>query len=254
MRARLLAGETPAGGLRTGETVDRHLLERAVAVDRARRPRRDEAARTGACRVCAAQADTLFNVLAKWQYVLATDEASRRAFALTRGFCPIHTWQFQQVASPQGISEGYAPLIEAVCSEVRQALEQTPEDAAARILALLPTTATCPACRVLREVEDERLQQVLRQLGAMDAEPPDAPSPALCLPHLGAELARAPSAQTTAFLLREQARRLEELSGDLRSYALKREALRRGLLNANEESAWRRALAALVGERAGRGL
>jgi len=122
------------------------------------------------------------------------------------------------------------------------------------VLKRLPTTETCPACRVLREMEEERLGEVLRQLGSMDAEPSHARSSALCLPHLRSALARAPSAETTAFLLREQVRRLEELSEDLRSYTLKRDALRRGLLNANEESAWRRALVVLAGERAVRGL
>jgi hypothetical protein len=41
-----------------------------------------------------------------------------------------------------------------------------------------------------------------------------------------------------------------QLSEDLHSYALKRDALRRGLLNATEESAWRRVLVELTGERA----
>jgi len=55
------------------------------------------------------------------------------------------------------------------------------------------------------------------------------------------------------FLLREQVRRLEDLADDLRSYTLKRDALRRGLLHQEEADAWRRALVQLVGERAARG-
>jgi hypothetical protein len=43
------------------------------------------------------------------------------------------------------------------------------------------------------------------------------------------------------------------VSYDLRSYTLKRDALRRGLLHQEEEEAWRCALAQLVGERAARG-
>jgi hypothetical protein len=57
----------------------------------------------------------------------------------------------------------------------------------------------------------------------------------------------------TEFLLREQARRLADLAEDLRSYALKRDALRRGLLHQEEADAWRRALVQVVGERAARG-
>jgi hypothetical protein len=55
------------------------------------------------------------------------------------------------------------------------------------------------------------------------------------------------------FLLREQVRRLADLAEDLRSYALKRDALRRGLLHQEEANAWRRALVQVVGERAARG-
>ena len=99
------------------------------------------------------------------------------------------------------------------------------------------------------------MRDVLRQISAKDEAPSRAPSSALCLPHLCSALARAPSTETTtAFLLREQARRLEDLSEDLRTYALTREALRRGLLNRDEASAWRRVLVVLAGERAVRGL
>jgi hypothetical protein len=49
--------------------------------------------------------------------------------------------------------------------------------------------------------------------------------------------------------LEEQSRHLEELSEDMRNYVLKREAIRRDLLNDNEENAWSRALIQMVGER-----
>jgi hypothetical protein len=42
---------------------------------------------------------------------------------------------------------------------------------------------------------------------------------------------------------------LEEIAEDMHTYMLKREALRRGLLNENEERAWLRALLQLSGER-----
>jgi len=47
----------------------------------------------------------------------------------------------------------------------------------------------------------------------------------------------------------EQANWLDELSEVMHSYMLKREALRRGLLNDNEKKAWLRALLLLAGER-----
>ena len=74
-------------------------------------------------------------------------------------------------------------------------------------------------------------------------------SEGVCLPHLRVALAAAPDSEVGQFLVQEQVRRLEEISEDMRTYTLKRDALRRGLLNKQEENAWRRALVQLVGER-----
>jgi hypothetical protein len=71
----------------------------------------------------------------------------------------------------------------------------------------------------------------------------------LCLSHLQAILVDNPPKKIREFLLLEQARHFEDLSEDMHNYTLKRDAIRRGLLNSNEENAWRRALVQLVGER-----
>jgi hypothetical protein len=62
-------------------------------------------------------------------------------------------------------------------------------------------------------------------------------------------LERKPADTVRDFLLDQQANHLEDLSEDMRSYVLKREALRRDLVNSNEEKAWSRALVQVVGER-----
>jgi GTP-binding protein EngB required for normal cell division len=217
--------------------------------------------RVRTCPICAAQGQALFAFFAKWQYLLATDAAAQRAFAAERGLCPVHTWQYQEMASPQGISDGYAPLIEALAGELSHLIECPPEQAAEALAALLATTATCPACRLLRETAIERIQQVLIHLTTQEGRADYLSSAGLCLPHLQLALAhlQRPAEETSEhsalaeFLLREQVRRLAELAEDLRSYALKRDALRRGLLHQEEASAWHRALVQVVGERAARG-
>ena len=85
-----------------------------------------------------------------------------------------------------------------------------------------------------------------------DARARYAQSPGVCLPHLQAMLAAPAEPALAGFLVDEQVRRLEEIAEDMRGYVLKREALRRALLGANEEHAWRRALVQLVGERTAR--
>ncbi|OGO42194.1 MAG: hypothetical protein A2Z04_06490 [Chloroflexi bacterium RBG_16_57_9] len=96
--------------------------------------------------------------------------------------------------------------------------------------------------------EQAQIQQLLARLATTEGQKLYTRTPGLCLPHLRAAIEMAPD-PVAQFLLREQVQRSEEISEDLRSYTLKRDALRRGLLNKQEENAWRRALVQLVGER-----
>lgn len=165
------------------------------------------------------------------------------------------------MASPQGISDGYAPLIETLAVELSRLLERTVERAAAPLAALLAGAATCAACRVVREIAAEQVEQLLAHLITAEGREDYASSAGFCLPHLQAALAHVEGnidvsierRVVAEFLLREQVRRLEDLAHDLRSYTLKRDALRRGLMHQEEAYAWRRALVQVVGERAARG-
>jgi GTP-binding protein EngB required for normal cell division len=253
LREMLLTGAELAGQRTVAEPLaeEQEILERAVQASRADNKQPDARAllRGGTCPICDAQTQRIFSYFAQWQYTLATEERAQRAFAAARGFCHFHTWQFGQIASPLGISEGYAPLIEAVTAELRQTLETARDASAADGERWLSSVETCPACRVLRETEVEQRQNLVAQLETAEGRDTYERSRGLCLPHLGMVLKAALPDGVGEFLLKEQVQRLEELSEDMRSYTLKRAALRRALLNANEEHAWRRALVQLTGER-----
>jgi GTPase SAR1 family protein len=266
LRASLLAG-APLSDVHTAAepiAADPHVIEQALAAGRspARRAGGGQAsAGTRTCPICVAQGRALFAFFAQWQSTLATDTTAQRAFAAERGLCPVHTWQYQEMASPQGISDGYAPLIEMVAVELSRLLERGVERAAAPLAALLASTATCAACRLVRETAAEQVEHLLAHLVTAEGRADYASSAGLCLPHLQAALAHVEHSvggtiegrAVAEFLLHEQVRRLEDLADDLRSYTLKRDALRRGLLHQEEADAWRRALVQLVGERAARG-
>jgi hypothetical protein len=96
------------------------------------------------------------------------------------------------------------------------------------------------------------LSRFLNHIPTAESQAVYVRSPGLCLPHLRAALAASPPSEVAEFLLREQVRHLEEVSEDMRSYSLKRDALRRGLLNTDEDNAWRFALLQLTGERTAR--
>jgi Dynamin family len=266
LRASLLARGPLSAVLRTAESTaaDPHVIEQAIAVSRspARRAGGGQVnARTRTCPICAVQGQALFAFFAQWQYTLATDTTAQRAFAAERGLCPVHTWQFQEMASPQGISDGYAPLIEMLAIELSHLIEREAEHADAHVASLLASVATCAACRLVSETAAEQVEQLLAQLVTAEGRADYSSSAGLCLPHLQAALAHMKYSVDGAserravvdFLLHEQVRRLENLADDLHSYTLKRDALRRGLLNQEEADAWRRALVQMVGERAARG-
>lgn len=213
------------------------------------------------CPICTAQGQALFAFFARWQYTLASDAMAQRVFAAEHGLCPVHTWQFQEMGSPQGISEGYAPLIELLAHELSCLVEHSTEDVVTHVTTLLSKMATCAACRLVRETASEQAKLLLSHFGSVQDQANDPPSVGLCLPHLQEVLTHLEQStdetnsdnRIATFLLCEQVQRLEELADDLRSYVLKRDALRQGLLHGEEADAWRRALVQLVGERAARG-
>ncbi|HVB72937.1 MAG TPA: dynamin family protein [Ktedonobacteraceae bacterium] len=266
LRASLLAAAPLSAALHAAKpaAADPGVINQTIAAGRksARRAGGGRAlAYPRTCPICTAQREALFAFFAQWQYRLATDAAVQRAFAAARGLCPVHTWQYQEVASPQGISEGYTPLIETLAVELSRLIERSIEHTAAPLAALLASTATCAACRLVCETAAEQVLDLLTHLATAEGRANYTSSAGLCLPHLQVALAHEEVSTTgisghrevVAFLLHEQVRRLEDLADDLRSYTLKRDALRRGLLNQEEADAWRQALVQLVGERAARG-
>jgi GTP-binding protein EngB required for normal cell division len=266
LRASLLAG-APLSAMRNPAesiTTDPHIIDQAIVESLSPTQKsngRQANLRTRTCPICVALEQALFSFFARWQYTLATNASAQRAFAAERGLCPIHTWQYQDMASPQGISDGYAPLIESLAVELSRLTGLSAAHASAPLAALLASSTTCAVCRLVRETAAERVVQLLAQLTTVSGREDYTFSAGLCLPHLQEALAymeyiddkTGEYSVIAEFLLREQVRRLENLAEDLHSYALKRDALRRGLLHQEEANAWRRALVQLVGERAARG-
>jgi predicted GTPase len=250
LRAGLLSGEFSAAAPPGNEVgaANGKLLEQAEAsrLSQRRLKNRPAPLRSATCPICEAQGQALFDFFVDTQYALSRAEAARRAFAQERGFCRVHTWQFQQIAAPQTISEGYASLIEAAATELRELAGQPAEGIAARIDTSL--RSPCTACQVMHDTESAQIGQFLAQIATRAGQELYARSPGLCLPHLRMVLAASPPREVAEYLIQEQVRRLEDVSEDMRSYVLKRDALRRGLQNRDEEVAWRRALVQLAGE------
>jgi ribosome biogenesis GTPase A len=252
LRVGLLDGENIRGQEKGALVVDsagtsQQKLTAVLSIRQLVRPRR--AAETGACPVCEAQGQAVFDFFVRLQSMLVNSEEARRSFAGIHGLCCVHTWQFEQIASPQAISDGYAPLIEQTAAALRWGLEKPPAQLAAWLEGLLGRRATCPACAVLHETETERVGRWLEDMVNASGRAINLRARALCLPHARAVLAAQPEAAVARQLLEAQAQRLEEIAEDMRSFGLKRAALRNGLNNADEEHAWVRALLRMAGQR-----
>ena len=205
--------------------------------------------RTRGCPICDRIAEAAFDFFAKWQYALGHDTEAQRAYAATRGFCGLHTWQFASISSAQGIGLGYPLLLQQMAAELQALAQSPPEEGATKIATLLPRPSECLACGILRDVEASQVARVLSYLENEEGRERYSRSQAVCMPHLLLLLAAGPSSETVAFLLSEQARHFSETAEDMQSYTLKFDAVRRGLHNKDEEDAHLRALIHLVGER-----
>jgi GTP-binding protein EngB required for normal cell division len=201
---------------------------------------------TRGCPFCRYLGETLLRFFAHWQYILSSDEAVQRQFAAESGFCPVHTWQLVAVSSPQGLSLGYPTLVERVASRLAF-LVATPEADTRALRTLVPGPRECRVCRLLEEAEQTYVAQLVTHLASDSGRQAFAKGQGLCLRHLAVVSAAAPQ-DLVEFLITHAVRRLVEMAEDMRSYALKRDAIRRQLSNRNEEDAYVRAIIHLVGE------
>lgn len=202
----------------------------------------------GTCPVCNYMSETAFDFFRQWQYFLATDETAQQSFAQESGFCSLHTWQLAGISSPKGLSVGYFTLLEKLSTTLAALAtnETNPGDA---IAGLTGRPATCRVCRLLADCERDytnQLADVLTDVTGLEAY---ARSLGVCLRHLAPLATAVQDGELRRFLLREAARRFNELAEDMQSFAMKHEALRRHLENRNEKEAHRRAMIQLAGQR-----
>ena len=201
----------------------------------------------GTCPVCEAMVQAAQEYLIDLQFRLAHSGAARADFGRAGGLCAIHHWLFQPLAASQAVSDAYAVLIDRALAAVNEAMGH--EAVTDMGTAFGTGLDGCPVCPLVRRVQGDQVAMLVAALAQPEEQERYRRVAGLCLPHLRQALAPPCPAGVAAYLLSEQRRRLEALSEDLRSYSLKRAALRRGLINQDEESAWRRALVQLAGER-----
>jgi len=204
--------------------------------------------KTRGCAVCNHAYKTIFDFFAILQFELHGNETCQSHFAAEGGFCRLHTWQLAAIASPQGVSQGYPRLIDRMAQEIARVATGS-GDPAESVLSLVQSSQHCRACQELRTAETGYLEQLTAFIQDLEGLTAYSRSQGLCLRHLALLLEHDLPQEIKSYLLRHTSRILSATAEDMQSFSLKRDALRRGLHNQDEDDAYMRALTRLAGAR-----
>ena len=200
--------------------------------------------RTRGCPVCNRVIRTARDFFARWQDALTRDERAQSVFAEELGFCALHMWQLHSMSSPWGESVGLSALTE----ELSRLLAETEGDeiASSNVHKILRGRENCRVCAMLEAAEAAYVEGLAIFISEEDGTQSYKRSGGVCLRHLARMLAVV-SKPIAELLLTIASRRFQEITQQMRSYAAKREAVRRDLISADEEDASLRALIHIVG-------
>jgi hypothetical protein len=191
----------------------------------------------------------MFRFLSTYQYELTINPGTQQEHARRGGFCPLHTWQYEGISSPQGVCEAYPRLTHRIAEELKEFATHIVQrgESLDDIRSLLTTTKTCPVCAIRIEAEKRAVEDVAGVTQRATAS--DAHVPACCLSHLIMVSQVLGPGEPSQRLLASHANLLERTAEDLQRYALKHDALRRYLTSEEERRASQLALLLLAGHR-----
>lgn len=199
------------------------------------------------CPVCNHLTEISDDYLTHWQYILATEEQIQTQFAEESGFCSVHMWQLYKLSSPQGAAVGFAPLADRISQrlkEINKTLTLTNN-----LRDFIHNPNNCRVCRVVEKEEKDYIGKLAKIMNDDKGRDKYYYSKGVCLNHLGMLTEAVSSKEIREFLISHAAHQFEAASEDMRSYAMKTEAYRRALHNADEEEAVKATITHLVGEK-----
>jgi len=198
------------------------------------------------CGICVRLERTLRDFMAKRQYDLSVSESDQRNHALRSGFCPLHTWQYEAISSPQGVCAAYSELLGLYAKRLRLLAQEATSVQAMEngVQAMLPSARSCAACQLVASTEKAASHEIARQLASDDSS-----AGIVCAFHLRSVLMSDPELKVAARLLLQEARVFERLAENTQNHILKHEAIRHDLSTNAEWDAAAGGLARLVGTR-----
>jgi len=204
----------------------------------------------GGCRICGGVLNDIFQFLSKYQYELTINPEAQSEHAMRGGFCPLHTWQYENISSPYGVCTSYPQLVHRIAGELEQIAvsEGEPGLPASEMKDLFATVKTCKVCEVRIRSEE----RAVRSAAVAAREATSAGAGVLgasCLPHLTAVITALGPGEAAKTLLHAHACLLDRTAEDLQRYALRHDALRRYLTSEEERRASQVALLLLAGHK-----
>lgn len=201
------------------------------------------------CRICGLVLEAIFRFLSKYQYELTIRPQLQEDHAHRGGFCPLHTWQYENISSPYGVCTAYPGLAHRIAADLKEFALQAGKRSGSleNIRSLLPDARTCRVCEVRIEAEKSAIEEVAASMRGSLGK--DATIPACCLLHLLLVTETLGPGETAEKLLASHAELMERTAEDLQRYALKHDALRRYLTSEEERRASQMALLLLAGHR-----
>lgn len=201
------------------------------------------------CWICGAILKDIFQFVSKYQYELTINPDAQREHALRGGFCPLHTWQYENISSPYGVCASYPQLVHRIAGELeRIAICEQQRSPSSELEHLLATAKTCRMCEV-RIASEKRAVRSAVTAAREAVSASQGVLAASCLPHLAAVIAALGPGQAAEALLHAHASLLERTAEDLQRYALRHDALRRYLASDEERRAAQLALLLVAGHR-----
>lgn len=202
------------------------------------------------CQVCGRILDAVFRFLSRYQYELTINPDTQKDHAQRNGFCPLHTWQYENISSPYGVCASYPALAHRIAEKLSDTAHrmQNRGQLSANLRDVLATAATCRVCQISRDAEEKAVNETA--VGIRDAlAAHHAKLPTCCLRHLIQVVQVIGPGDAAQALMQTHAAFLERTAEDLQRYALRHDALRRNLTSDEERSAATLILLLLAGHR-----
>jgi GTPase SAR1 family protein len=202
------------------------------------------------CAVCGRIVDAVFDFLRTYQYDLYVSEEVQRRHAEAGGFCTMHTWQYADLASPQGVCSAYPQVLFRFSEDLVDLAEGRASKRGANGVSgpPLPPAESCPACQKAAAAEQRAIQE-FAVIFENAADQEKIPGKRFCLTHLEEILRALHSTAVGKRLLVRDSEIFHRVAENLQRYALKHEGRRSDLITEEEWQAPKQALTLLAGHR-----